>query len=381
MATQIRAPGYERGDRPFLDPNIEEEKLEFFYGQIADILLELSKPSFDKIGSLARDASGWNITNQPLTMNMNELVQLGNFPPKLLPHTPFTTASSYYQSLAETAFMHLTTQRNDAIDSEQDCRSKYIARRLFCNLAAESRLHNHTVPNSGPFKLFCDDLRPTNILLDDNMKITAVIDWEFTYTAPAEFAFTPSCWLLIETPEEWAGGISDWIKTYQPRLETFLRVLKRREDIAIANGDLVEGQRISAKMRESWENGGFWVNYGARKSWAFDTVWPMIDAKFFGGDGRALDQDNLLHIGERMKLLRVEDGEAMESFIQRKLEYSKQRRLDDWDELLALPSSWLNPDCSSTVRHAPGIYSALELIGTDLPLNALNTTRILRGVR
>lgn len=80
LATQIRAPGYERGDHPFLDPNIEEEKLEFFYGQIANILLELSKPSFDQIGSLARDASGWNITNRPLIMNMNELVQLGNFP-------------------------------------------------------------------------------------------------------------------------------------------------------------------------------------------------------------------------------------------------------------------------------------------------------------
>ncbi|OQE21577.1 hypothetical protein PENFLA_c014G04114 [Penicillium flavigenum] len=30
LATQIRAPGYKRDDRPFLDPNIEEEKLEGF---------------------------------------------------------------------------------------------------------------------------------------------------------------------------------------------------------------------------------------------------------------------------------------------------------------------------------------------------------------
>ncbi|KAJ5589056.1 hypothetical protein N7537_011734 [Penicillium hordei] len=56
LATQIRAPGYKRGDRPFLDPNIEDEKLELFYGQMADILLGFSKLSLDKIGSLARDA-------------------------------------------------------------------------------------------------------------------------------------------------------------------------------------------------------------------------------------------------------------------------------------------------------------------------------------
>ncbi|GMG39063.1 unnamed protein product [Aspergillus oryzae] len=64
LATQLRAPGYQRGDRPFLDPDNEEEKLEFFYSQIADILLEFSKPSFDKIGSLVRDAN-WLECHQP----------------------------------------------------------------------------------------------------------------------------------------------------------------------------------------------------------------------------------------------------------------------------------------------------------------------------
>ncbi|GMG07103.1 unnamed protein product [Aspergillus oryzae] len=64
LATQLRAPGYQRGDRPFLDPDNEEGKLEFFYSQIADILLEFSKPSFDKIGSLARDAN-WLECHQP----------------------------------------------------------------------------------------------------------------------------------------------------------------------------------------------------------------------------------------------------------------------------------------------------------------------------
>ncbi|KAB8277553.1 phosphotransferase enzyme family protein [Aspergillus minisclerotigenes] len=314
LATQLRAPGYQRGDRPFLDPDIEEEKLEFFYSQIADILLEFSKPSFDTIGSL--------------------LVQLGNFPPKMLPNTPFATASSYYQSLSETEFLHLVTQRNDAVDSEPDCRSKYVARRLFCKLAAESRLHNHTMSTSGLFKLFCDDLRPTNILLDDSMKIIAVIDWEFTYTAPAEFASMPPWWLLLEMPKEWARGVSDWTRTYQPRLESFLRVLKRQEDTAIANKALAESRRISGRMRESWDHGELWVNYGARKSWAFDAVWPILDAKFFGGV-MAPDQYNSPHSEERMELLDVGGREALGPFVQKKLEDSKQRKLDDWDEILA----------------------------------------------
>ncbi|OJJ87214.1 uncharacterized protein ASPGLDRAFT_72499 [Aspergillus glaucus CBS 516.65] len=234
---------------------MEYEKLEFFYGQVADILLKLSKPSFEKIGSLARDTNGdW-----------------------------------------------------------KDCRSKYVARMLFYKLAEESCLQNPTTFDSGPFKLFCDDLRPTNILLDDNMKIAAVIDWEFTYAAP------------------WPREISDWIKTYQPRLDTFLRVLKCQEDIAIAAGNLMEEQRLSGKLRESWDCDNFCVNYGVRKSWAFDSVWPMMDAKFFGGD-TALDQrDSLLYSEEKMGLLDNADREAMEPFIWKKLEDSKERVLDGWD--------------------------------------------------
>ncbi|PYI01280.1 phosphotransferase enzyme family protein [Aspergillus sclerotiicarbonarius CBS 121057] len=329
LTAQLRAPGYQRGDRPFQDPIIEESKLEFFYGQLADILLELSKPCFERIGSMEIDT--WAIDSRPLTMNMNELVQLGNFPPTMLPQSSFATASSYYKSLAKTEFLHLQTQRNDAVESQEDCYSKYIARKLVYGLAEESRLLDIS-NETGPFKLFCDDLRPSNILLDDDMKIIAVIDWEFTYAAPREYTFSPPWWLLLEMPEEWPQGVLDWKEKYQPRLETFLQVLKSREDSAIASGDLVEDQRLSGKMWQSWTSGDFWVHYGLRKSWAFDAVWPMMDARLFGGDTPLEDRDKLL-CTERLDFLSAEDKKAMEPFAQEKLEQMKLRRLDIWDNI------------------------------------------------
>lgn len=178
---------------------------------------------------------------------------------------------------------------------------------------------------------FVMTLRPTSIILDDNMKITAIIDWEFTYAAPVEFSYSPPWWLLLAMPEEWPHGISDWIKTYQLRLDTFVQVLKRQVDIAIAAGNLMKGQRLSGKMGESWDCGDFWVNYGVRKSWAFDSVWPIMDAKFFS-DGTALDQrDSLFCSEERMGLLDNVDRKAMKPLIRKKLEDSKERILDDWD--------------------------------------------------
>jgi len=104
-----------------------------------------------------------------VTFNMNELVQLGNFPRSKLPSTPYITSSDYLKALADMHFTHLSTQRNDAIDSATDCRRKYIARHLFRNLTSQSRLSSGD--KSKIFKLFGDDLCPSNILVDADFKI------------------------------------------------------------------------------------------------------------------------------------------------------------------------------------------------------------------
>jgi aminoglycoside phosphotransferase (APT) family kinase protein len=47
-----------------------------------------------------------------------------------------------------------------------------------------------TVNNAGPFRLFYDDIRPTNILVNPKtLRITAVFDFEFTNVMPAQFAY------------------------------------------------------------------------------------------------------------------------------------------------------------------------------------------------
>lgn len=79
------------------------------------------------------------------------------------------------------------------MDSANDCRRKFVARQLFSKLARESRL-NVSVNDHGPFKIWCDDLRPTNILINDDLQIIGVIDWEFTYAAPVEYTYAAPWW-------------------------------------------------------------------------------------------------------------------------------------------------------------------------------------------
>ena len=328
MYDALNIPGCPTDERGILDPDINEGRLEMLYGQLAGILLQLSTPSLPRIGSLSQiDDFAWEVARRPLSMNMNELVRLGGLPRSKLPdlNTTFSTSSSYIEALADLNIEHLVHQRNDSVESADDCRRKFVARQLFRKLARDKRLTNPLF-EKGPFKFWCDDLRPANVLLNENMQIAGVVDWEFTYAAPAEFSYAPPWWLLIEKPELWSKGIEDWTRVFDYRLKTFLKAMKDCEDTAIQQGRLVEGQRLSRPMHESWRSGDFWIMYAALHSFAFDAIyWQKIDPRFFGST-----QNPEGAWKERLDLLDKKERDEMELLVARKLNEMNVRILA-WD--------------------------------------------------
>lgn len=144
---------------------------------MANVLLQLSRPSFSQIGSIEELENGsWSVPHRLLTMNINQLVSVGNLRPNTLPSTAFETAFSYFEALSNINLTHLSIQRNDAIESAEDCRHKYVARHLFRRIISEKQFPTTPVTGPKPFKLFCDDFRPSNVLVDANDKIVGVID-------------------------------------------------------------------------------------------------------------------------------------------------------------------------------------------------------------
>ncbi|KAJ6184710.1 hypothetical protein N7519_006011 [Penicillium mononematosum] len=288
LVDALNTPGIPDEERPVLDPNIDENRLRSVYNQMAGLLLQVSKHSFPRIGCISNAAEDefddeWVVEHRPLSINMNELVQVGGVAAGDLPGVTetFGTARAYLLALAELHMRHLSSQRNDAVDDAQDCRMKYIA-------------------------------RPANVLANSDFgyKISGAIDWEFAYAAPLEFVYSPPCWLLLERPEYCEEGIDDWERVYESRLGVFLQELRVREDVDIRRGVIGEENRLSGHMRESWDNGGFWVSYAARRSWAFDIIyWARIDQRFFGEGS----------LEDRIELLTVEERDGMEAFVQRKL--------------------------------------------------------------
>ncbi|GKZ31071.1 hypothetical protein AbraIFM66950_011130 [Aspergillus brasiliensis] len=305
MYDALNIPGCPVDVRGILDPDIDDDLLKMLYAELAKILPELSRPEFPLIGSLVQiDDFTWEVATRPLSMNMNELVRLGTLPRSKLPpvDATFSTTSSYIEALAQLNIQHLVHQRNDAVQSADDCRRKFIASQLFYKLAREKKLfHPH-----------------------EHMGVAGVVDWEFTYAAPVEFSYAPPWWLLIEKPDQWCNGIENWSREFDRRLKTFLAAMWECED----RDNLHREDRLSDEMQRSWESGEFWVVYAILHSFAFDAIyWHKIDRRFFGS---TITEDASEAWKERLHLLDETQREEMERLVTKKLGEMDSRVLA-WD--------------------------------------------------
>ncbi len=127
---------------------------------------------------------------------------------------------------------HLTAQRN-SVEDAADAREKYTSRHLLRKLLQRFTSPAHT---TGPFYLVCDDLRPHNILVDRNLRIVAICDWEWTYTAPYELFSSAPNWLILRNPDAWTQtyrfdtpGPDDLLSLYKSKLDLFLTVMEEEE--------------------------------------------------------------------------------------------------------------------------------------------------------
>lgn len=282
---------------------------------------------------------------------MTDMVRLTNVAHAVLPPEgqTYQTSDDWYTALAEMHIAQLAFQHNDAVASEDDCRNKYVARMVFRRLAKQGRLSTFgfkeddwsaqssklgdsvTCPapsNSESFHLWGDDFRAGNILLDAEDNLAALIDWEYTYAAPTQFVLDPPWWLLIETIEMWSHGPDTWCGIYEDRLPTWFSAMEKAE--AESDAPSPFPLPLSVYMRESWKTGRFFLSYGARKCWAFDMAyWRYLHERFFGTRPDNVTKNDLWRT--MIDLLNEDERAAMEPFVNRKMEESRDRRIVDWE--------------------------------------------------
>ncbi|KAL9131449.1 MAG: hypothetical protein Q9217_000597 [Psora testacea] len=281
LSDLLKKPTLSNQEKEILNPDIDDTTLGILYRQTANFMLQLYELDFTRIGAISEECCGsnmWSVTGRPLTYNMNELAASASYPIDQFPTESFAS-------------------RNIVTDPE-DARRRYISRHLFARLAAR-----YPVNKNGPFKLFCDDLRPANILVNKKtLRITAVLDLEFTNAMPPQFAHDPPWWLLLVGPDM-------WLERGHTMQESNKR--KRRR---IDWGTMRDV--CSNLMRNSWQSGDFWFNFAARKSLDVDAIfYTQLDQIHFGGNAGVHMLDDEVRAG-------------IESFVQMKMEqkeaYNKQ---------------------------------------------------------
>ncbi|KAF4414802.1 Protein kinase-like domain protein, partial [Fusarium austroafricanum] len=181
----LAAPTDDKSAPIVLNPEIDAYILDGIYEQIAQFILELSRLEFPRIGAIAPDHSSgkWNVVGRPLTYDMNEVVTAGGCSPtEVTLNKSFDSAQDFFQACTEFFQKHLEVQRN--ISGDDDVAWKqFVARQCLAKLVPK-----FTIDHSGPFRLFCDDFRPSNMLIDPKThRIVAVFDFEFTNAMPAQF--------------------------------------------------------------------------------------------------------------------------------------------------------------------------------------------------
>ena len=172
---------------------LDHAQKKHLYTQLADIFLQLRQQEFDHIGALTLDDNGaWTFArNRPLTIEINDGQVDGEDPAKLVQANQIYTSSwDFFLSLLSLAFHNLIQQR-DVVESEQNARWQLYGLYQFRDLVKTWHLSHY---DRGPFVLTHGDLSPANIIVDQDLCIKGVIDWEWSYTLPLQLVVPPT-WL------------------------------------------------------------------------------------------------------------------------------------------------------------------------------------------
>ena len=286
--------------RDDVDPAI----LAHVYRQVARFMLELADVELPSIGTIMEEENGFGIQSGPATVKMNDIERQDGirlrgkiwyrYCVSLLKiniaasDKPFDTATDFFEHALSLDMEHLRLHPGSVKDREDASRKYRRLKRLI------NSLPRFVDPawDAGPFTLRCDGMRFGNMLVDENYNITAVLDWEWSYTAPKQMQFSPPRWLILRRPMHW-NTRAPWLdvcsRRYVERFNIFVKIMAKEEDDKAQTQPRdkrgTDGESLSRLMRDSMERGLLWFHelLLAPSAHSNEAVWNMVDESTSGG--------------------------------------------------------------------------------------------------
>ncbi|KAF2254506.1 hypothetical protein BU26DRAFT_416999 [Trematosphaeria pertusa] len=297
--------------------DLDDKEVEIIYRQLAQFTLQLFDLNFSQISGLPFASTHGR---RPLTVTAHEIIRLGGVDVLGPRSEGFSTTKEYFDHVVEQHWRQLLGQLN-SVEDEDDARQKYIFFRVLKSLT-----DRHVWPeyNEGPFKLICDDLGLANMIVDsrEKLKITGVVDFEWSYTGPAQLLGTAPWWLLQERPELW-DFTPDMRARFLRHLGLFKRVLEEEEKHAPE----YQSRELSKLVERSETEGTMWYH--------------MVLQGFFHGPGSLPWEQLKDHTPDWDLLASGIPEEDIRSFVAAKMEHLKlhderlKKTETTYDEMLA----------------------------------------------
>lgn len=167
-------------------------------------------------------------------------------------NTTFSSIVEYLQHIAEQEWRHLNEQLN-SVDSEQDARLHYTFWCVFEKLVPRFISHDY---DRGPFKLICYEFGPANMMVNNtkDLKIVAVLDWEWSYAGLYQLFCCPPRWLVLDRSNQWAHEDGRVQLRYIKYLDIFIQALEMEEmDTPQDVAPMEESLSTMMKERKGWQ--------------------------------------------------------------------------------------------------------------------------------
>jgi hypothetical protein len=168
-------------------PSNDPAHRETLFRSLSNVLLDLIKVPLPRIGSFTISNSGQvSLSGRPLTAPL-ALFEAEGIPSEITPTTTYASVDTYIEDLLHCHDTRMLHQPN-AVESDYDTKGQLATIVLW--KAIRSHFTDRTLRN-GPFALQFTDLHSSNIFVDEQYNITAIVDLEWTCSLPLEMLQPP----------------------------------------------------------------------------------------------------------------------------------------------------------------------------------------------
>ncbi|KAI1499372.1 phosphotransferase enzyme family protein [Biscogniauxia marginata] len=264
--------------------SLSDTQREHLYHSLAEIYTQLRRLEFSFIGCLRRLGQGGTEVSKMTTsidINMQELEGLNpsRIQASYYKNGSLTSANAYTSMLLDIADNAFAQSRSSVIEDEDEVDYRF---------------------DQGPFVLVHGDLEPFNLIVNDEMDIVCVLDWEWSRIVPCQF-FKPPLWFANPDPTVLAYDFM--YQRYIEQFDQFLAAVRTLERKRYGN-ELLSNEWAAAK-----KDSGFLVA-NALENWT-DIDWfafRYINKKCYQGED----------LEERVKAF-MDEVPARKLFVKRKL--------------------------------------------------------------